>query len=59
MKLSWDGSQVLARLETSASGTFASAVTIPQAAPGQHTLSALGQRSFASASTSVTVTGGS
>ena len=59
VKLSWDGSQVLARLKTSASGTFAGVVTIPQAAPGQHSLSALGQRSFASAAASFTVTGGS
>ncbi len=59
VKLSWDGSQVLARLKTSASGTFAGVVTIPRAAPGQHTLSALGQRSFASAAASFTVTGGS
>jgi hypothetical protein len=54
--LAWDGGPVLGRAVTSPSGTFAAKVTIPQASPGKHTLTAQGQRSFASATATFTVT---
>jgi Kelch motif protein/galactose oxidase-like protein len=47
--LSWDGGPVLGRAVTSPSGTFTARITIPQAGPGQHTLTAQGRRSLASA----------
>jgi hypothetical protein len=54
--LTWDGGPVLGRAVTSASGTFTAKVTIPQASPGGHTLTAEGQRSFASVTVTFTVT---
>jgi hypothetical protein len=57
VKLTWDSSQVLGHVRTSASGTFTARVTIPAALAGRHTLTAAGRRSFAGASTSFTVTG--
>ena len=54
--LSWDGGPVLGRAATSSSGTFTAKVTIPRASPGGHTLTAQGQRSFASATVTFTVT---
>jgi hypothetical protein len=41
---------------TSPSGTFTAKVTIPQARPGTHTLTAEGQRSLAGATATFTVT---
>jgi hypothetical protein len=47
---------VLGPAVTSASGTFTAKLTIPQASPGRHTLTAEGQRSLASATVTFTVT---
>jgi hypothetical protein len=55
--VSWNGQAVLARAKTSASGTFATQITIPQSPAGASTLSARGTRSFAGASATFTVTG--
>jgi hypothetical protein len=55
--LLWDGASVLPRARTSATGTFSAKLTIPPATAGSHTLSARGQRSFAGASATFTVTG--
>jgi hypothetical protein len=56
--VSWNGQAVLARVKTSASGIFATKITIPQSPAGTSTVSARGSRSFAGASAIFAVVGG-
>jgi len=56
VKLIWDSVTGLGHVRTSTAGTFSTKVTIPQATPGTYQISAQVQRSFASASTTFTVT---
>jgi hypothetical protein len=55
--LTWDSTQALGKVKTSAAGDFTATVTIPAAPAGQHTISAAGRRSFAGATVTLTVTG--
>jgi Galactose oxidase, central domain/IPT/TIG domain len=57
VRLTWDSVQKLGHVTTSASGTFTATVTIPAAPAGQHTVTAIGRRSFAGATVTFTVTG--
>jgi WD40 repeat protein len=56
VKLTWNGTRLLAYAKTSAAGTFAIMVTVPAVAPGQYPVSAEGDRSYAYASATFTVT---
>jgi hypothetical protein len=53
-----DGSStVLGHVKTTAAGAFSTKITIPAATAGAHSVGVQGRRSFASASTTFTVTG--
>jgi large repetitive protein len=53
----WDGGTVLGHVKTTAAGAFSTKITIPAATAGAHSVGVQGRRSFASASTTFTVTG--
>ena len=55
--LLWDDATVLGHAKTTATGSFSTTITIPQAAAGAHVIAARGGRSFAGTSATFTVTG--
>jgi N-acetylneuraminic acid mutarotase len=55
--LLWDDATVLGHAKTTATGSFSTTITIPQATAGAHVIAARGQRSFAGTSATFTVTG--
>src|SRR5215472_12728866 len=57
VRLFWDSAEILARPTTTKTGTFTTTITIPQATAGAHQIAAQGQRSFAGANATFTVTG--
>ena len=58
MQLTWNNTQSLGHVRTSAAGTFTARVTVPQVAPGRYLLYARGLRSFGNASAAFTVVAG-
>jgi hypothetical protein len=55
--LYWDGLTVLGHAKTTATGSFSTTITIPQATAGAHVIAARGRRSFAGTNATFTVTG--
>jgi hypothetical protein len=55
--LYWDGITVLGHAKTTATGSFSTTITIPQATAGAHVIAARGRRSFAGTNATFTVTG--
>jgi large repetitive protein len=55
--LLWDGATVLGHAKTTATGSFSTTITIPQATAGAHVIAARGGRSFGGTSATFTVTG--
>jgi hypothetical protein len=56
VQLTWNSTETLGRVRTSATGTFTTVVTVPQMTPGTYSLSARGLRSNGYASATFTVT---
>ncbi len=55
--LYWDGLAVLGHAKTTATGSFRTTITIPQATAGAHVVAARGRHSFAGTNATFTVTG--
>ena len=55
--LYWDGGTVLGHAKTTATGSFTTTITIPQATAGAHVIAVRGRRSFAGTNAAFTVTG--
>ncbi len=55
--LYWDGLTVLGHVKTTATGSFRTTITIPQATAGAHVIAARGRHSFAGTNATFTVTG--
>jgi hypothetical protein len=55
--LYWDGITILGQPKTTATGSFSTTITIPQATTGAHVIAARGRRSFGGTNATFTVTG--